>query len=56
MENFDLDDLPLYFAVIWRKLDKLEREINDKGTYLAPLSAYLRELEQEVEKARRQMR
>ncbi len=56
MENFDLDDLPLYFAVIWSKLDELERKVDGKGVYLASLSTHLRELEREVEKARRQMR
>ena len=56
MENFDFNDLPLYFAVIWKKLDEVERIAKDKNLRLAPLSTYLHELEEEVEKARGQMR
>lgn len=46
----------LYLAVIWKKLTDIEHQIQGGGKRIAPITTYLRELEQEVEKVARQMR
>lgn len=56
MDTTDMDDIILYFAVIWKKLDKIERKVDGKGVRLAPLSSYLKELEDEVMKEKHQRR
>ena len=56
MEEQQNDDIMLYLAVIWKKLDDIERKVNSQGPRIAPIAAYTRELENAVEKAARQMR
>lgn len=50
------DNLELYLAVIWKKLDAIERKVEGKGTRMAPIHAYLEDLEREVASVARQNR
>ena len=56
MEEQQNDDIMLYLAVIWKKLDDIERKVKGNGPRIAPITDYMRELEAEVEKIVRQMR
>lgn len=44
MEEQQNDDIMLYLAVIWKKLDDIERKVKGNGPRIAPITAYMQRI------------